>query len=322
MISESILALLAPAIRQAERVLVVSHIRPDGDAIGSLLGFGLSLETAGKQVQMVLADGVPSSFRHLPGSRQVVNKPTGSFDMVCTVDCADLKRAGNILEGFSPPDLNIDHHITNENFAKINLVDPKAVATAEILTELIIKLELPLTQPVAASLLTGIITDTLGFHTSNMTPTSLRLSADLMEVGVDLPVLYQRALINRSYEATRFWGKGLSQMERKENLVWTTLTLADRNSVGYSGRDDADLINVLSAIDNANIALVFVEQANEHVKVSWRAQPGYDVSGIATRYGGGGHPAAAGADIPVNLDEVRAMVLQATRQILGGDRGG
>ncbi len=300
----------------AEKILIVSHIRPDGDAIGSVLGLGLSLQLIGKQVQMVLADGVPQSFRHLPGVDQLKQHPDGEFDLICVVDCSDLQRAGNALNGYPQPDLNIDHHITNLNFAHVNLVDPQAVATAEILAELILALDLPMPPSVAAALLTGLITDTIGFRTSNMQPNSLRLAARLMEFGADLPELYRRALVTRSFEAARFWGAGLSTLEKEGRMVWATLTLADRKAAGYPGRDDADLVTVLSSIEDADIALIFVEQPDNHIKVSWRAQPGFDVSQIALQFGGGGHPPASGADIAGGLAEVQARVLEATRALM------
>lgn len=302
--------------KAAEKILVVSHIRPDGDAVGSALGLGLSLQLSGKQVQMVLSDGVPPSFRHLPDVDQLRHHPEGEFDLICVVDCSDIQRTGNALEGYPQPDLNIDHHITNLRFARINLVDPQAVATAEILTELIQAIGLPMPPSVAAAFLTGIITDTLGFRTSNIKPDTLRLAAKLMETGVDMPELYRRALITRSFEATRFWGAGLSTLEREDRMVWATLSMDDRKAAGYNGRDDADLINVLASIEDADIALIFVEQPNHHVKVSWRAQPGFDVSQVALKFGGGGHPPASGADITGDLVDVQSRVLEATRILL------
>jgi phosphoesterase RecJ-like protein len=212
--------------------------------------------------------------------------------------------------------VNIDHHVTNINFARLNLVDVSAVATAEILAVSLPTWGLPVDQPVAAALLTGIITDSLGFRTTNMTPKALRVAADLMDVGVDLSKLHNQALAQRSFEAVRFWGAGLERIQRDDGLVWTTLTTDDRKSVGYGGRDDADLINVLSSIQDARIALIFVEQQNGSVKVSWRGQQGVDVSKIALRFGGGGHPAAAGAEIQGGMEEVRSTVLQATRSLL------
>ncbi len=310
---------LRQKIHDARRVLVISHIRPDGDAVGSLLGFGLALQEAGKEVQMVLSDGFPAGLRHLPGSDQVLARPTGNFDLVAALDCSDLSRTGAAFKSMKlddhPPDLNIDHHVTNLMFARMNLVDLEAVATAEIITRLLPQLQLPLNKPIASTLLTGIITDTLGFRTSNMTPRALRIAAELMEAGADLPELYRLALVERSFEAARFWGMGLSRLQRENSIVWATLTTADRKAVEYPGRDDADLINILASIKDAEIALVFVEQNHHRVKVSWRAQPGWDVSRVALHFGGGGHKAASGAELEGTLEEVQAKVLEATRAL-------
>jgi phosphoesterase RecJ-like protein len=314
--TDTLLREIGQRIQTAQYILVGSHIRPDGDAVGSLIGLGLSLQAAGKKVQMVLADGVPQNFRHLAGSDQVIHKPEGTSDLTVVVDCSDLKRAGGAVEAGTIPDVNIDHHVTNLNFGHLNLIVPSAVATAEILTECLPVWGLPLTKPVAEALLTGIITDSLGFRTSNMTPNALRVAAGLMEIGVNLPELYNQALARRSYEAVRFWASGLQCMERCGRLVWTTLSIENRNKAGYGGRDDADLINVLSTIEDAQVALIFVEQPNGVVKVSWRGQPGVDVSKIALRFGGGGHPAAAGAEIPGSVEDVRTTVLQATRSLI------
>src|SRR6185369_3015676 len=144
----------------ATSILVVSHVRPDGDAIGSLLALGLALQQAGKTVQMVLADGVPASFRHLPGCEQVRKEPQGEVDLFVTVDCADFKRTGKQFESFRKPEINIDHHITNERFGELNLIEAEAVATAAILTDHLSEWGLTITPPVAAALVTGIVTDT------------------------------------------------------------------------------------------------------------------------------------------------------------------
>lgn len=317
-LNEALLLRAAQLVQSAQRCLVVSHIRPDGDAIGSLLGLGLALQEAGKQVQMVSEDGVPPPYRHLEGSQQVAHKSKGEFDLTIVVDCSDLERVGEALGRIHQPDINIDHHATNLNFARINLVDLSATATTEMIAEVLPVWGLPLTQPVAAALLTGLITDTIGFRTANMTPRALRLAADLMEKGADLPELYRRALVNRSFEAVRFWGAGLSRLERSDRLVWTKLTLDDRRLAQYPGRDDADLINILSAVDGADIAMIFVEQPNGRVKVSWRAQPGYDVSQIAVSLGGGGHPAASGAEIAGDINEIQTRVVELTRPLLNG----
>lgn len=313
--NDAILQIAKKQLQSARRILVVSHIRPDGDAVGSLLGLGLSLQMAGKDVQMVLADGVPKNFHHLAGVDQVRHKPEGNFDLIAVVDCSDMKRVGNALIDYPVPDLNIDHHPTNLEFARLNIVDHEAAATAEMLAEYLPKLGLPINKPIAAALLNGLITDTLGFRTVNMTPKVLRIAADLTEIGVDLPEIYQRALLNRSYEALRYWGVGLAKLQREGPLVWTSLSLEDRRSVDYPGRDDADLINILSTLEDAAVVVIFIQQTGGKVKVSWRSQPDYDVSQIALNFGGGGHKVAAGAEISGELENVQDKVLDATRKL-------
>lgn len=305
-------------LKAAQRVLVVSHVRPDGDAIGSLIGMGLALQNADKMVQMVLADGLPSSFRYLEGSDQVQKKPDGDFDTFITLDCADFKRLGKPFESFGQPDINIDHHITNERFGMLNLIEGEKVATAAILTHYLPAWGYPITRPIAAALLTGIITDTLGFRTSNVTPEALRQAAALMETGVDLSELYMRGLVRRSISAARYWGAGLSRLDSSDGIVWSTLSLADRRASGYGGNDDADLISMISAIEAHKVGMIFVEQRDNHVKISWRAlEQGVDVSAVAKHFGGGGHAAAAGADIPGSLGEIQPMVLKKTKELLG-----
>lgn len=305
-------------LADANKVVIASHVRPDGDAIGSLLGLGLALIDAGKTVDMILVDGAPSSFRFLEGSELIKKEPTGGHDTFITVDCADFKRTGKIFENFGQPDINIDHHKTNEKFGKLNLIEADEVATAAILTNYLPQWGLMINKPVAAALLTGILTDTLGFRTSNVTPEALRQAATLMEAGVDLPEIYMQSLVRKSFPAARYWGAGLSSLESKNGIVWGTLTLADRKSAGYGGNDDADLINMISAIDGNKVGMVFVEQSNHHVKISWRAlQPGIDVSPIAKHFNGGGHAAAAGADIEGSLSDIQKEVLAKTKDLLG-----
>jgi len=305
-------------LEKAKNIVITSHVRPDGDAVGSLLGLGLALQNAGKSVQMVLVDGVASSFRHLEGSERVLREPQGGHDTFITVDCADFKRTGKVFENFGQPDVNIDHHKTNEKFGKLNLIEEDQVATAAILTNHLNEWGYKITQPIAAALLTGIVTDTLGFRTSNTNPSALRLCAKLMETGVDMPDLYMRALVKKTFPAARYWGAGLSRMEQQNGIVWATLTLEDRKRSGYGGNDDADLINLISAIDGNKVGMIFVEQSDNHVKISWRAlEPNVDVSQVAKHFNGGGHAAAAGADIPGALQEVQPLVLKTTRELLG-----
>lgn len=310
---------ICPQLRNAHRILVLSHLRPDGDAVGSLLGLGLALKAVEKDVTMILPEGLPETFSHLEGSELISARPAGEYDLIIVVDCSDLDRVGEALLNQRTPDINIDHHPTNTGFGRYNLVDSQAVATAEMITELLQVCNLPVTKPVADALLFGMITDTLGFRTANMTANALRLAAHLVEAGGDLPELYRRGLLSRSFEAARFWGAGLSNLQRDGRLIWTTLRLQDRQAAGYPGRDDADLTNVLSTIEGADVAIVFSEQVNGHVKVSWRSEPGFDVSQVALKFGGGGHAAAAGAEVEGSLNEVQQRVIQVTKATLGLD---
>lgn len=316
-IDQSLLKKVFHELGLAQRVLVISHIRPDGDAVGSLIGLGLSLQDCGKDVQMVLSDGLPEIFRHIPGSNQVHKKADGEFEMIVVVDCSDRSRAGDALNGIPLPEVNIDHHPTNTGFGRYNLIDESAVATSEMLGQFLPEFGFPISKQVADALLFGMITDTLGFRTTNMTPRAMKTAALLMEAGADLPGLYQRGLLNRSYAAARYWGAGLSNLERDGRIIWATLSLEDRSAVSYPGRDDADLINFLSTIDDIDVVVMFIEQHKGQVKVSWRATPAYDISQVAMQFGGGGHKAASGATIEGDLKEVQSKVISRTKVILG-----
>ncbi|MBT3315480.1 MAG: hypothetical protein HN390_12805 [Anaerolineae bacterium] len=315
--NEALDASIKRRLGEAERILITGHIRPDGDAIGSMLGLGLALEEAGKHVQMVLPAGLPHVFEHLEGTALVQEEVEGDIDTFISVDCAEFSRIHEELQSFGEPHINIDHHITNTNYAEINLVEADSVATASILTEHLPAWGLSITRPVAAALLTGLITDTLGFRTLNMNSKAFRQAAKLMDTGVNLPDLYYQALISRSFKAARYWGSGLSNLERDGKMVWAVLSLKERKAIKYRGNDDADLINVLAAIEESPIALVFVEQSGGGVKVSWRARgKKWDVAKVAAKFGGGGHRAAAGATIEGSLSEIKPKVLSETRKIL------
>jgi phosphoesterase RecJ-like protein len=303
-------------VSRADRILIISHIRPDGDAVGSTLGLGLILEEMGKEVSLVLEDGVPKVFNHLTGTDRIIREVVGVFDLVIVVDSSDIERIGSVLDDYGEPDVNIDHHPTNTQFAKLNLVRDNAVATVEIIFDLVQELSYPINLPIAEALLTGLLTDSLGFRTSNTNPQTLRIAAELMEVGANLPILYRKAMLEKSIGAVKYWGQGLSGIQMEDRLVWASLSLEDRIAADYPGRDDADLINVLARIKDADISVVFVEQKNGSVKVSWRSRPGFDVSIVATQFGGGGHKPAAGADIKGDLKRVQEEVLEATRKSL------
>jgi phosphoesterase RecJ-like protein len=277
----------------------------------------LALISAGKDVQMVLKDGIPDSFRFLMGSELIVIEPKGRADYIIVVDSAEIERTDTDLNEYNEPDLNIDHHKTNTYFAKINLVESDAVATAEVLAKYLPAFGFRISKPIANALLAGIVTDTIGFRTTNVNPKVLRMVADLMEMGGELIDIYYKTIVEQSLASARYWGAGLSKIEMEGGLVWTTLSLKEREAAGYPDRDDADLVKILSAIEGAKVAVILTEQSGGYVKISWRlcgsVETELDVSEIALLFGGGGHKAAAGADVKGNLNEILVKVLADTR---------
>ncbi len=306
---------VASQIRDSQRFLIISHVRPDADAVGSQLGLGLALIKAGKDVQMVLEDGA-NGFKYLPGHERIQRAPFGEVDMIIVLDCSDPSRVGDVLVDYGKPDLVVDHHKTNLEFGVENIVESDQVATAAILYDHMSHWDLTFNPQIATCLLSGIVGDTIGFRTSNVNAAVLRKAAALMDLGADLAEIYQKELVMKSFEAIRYWGSGLNRVQFEDGLVWTSLTLADRQKIGYAGNDDADLVNVLSSVRDAEIALIFVEQSKNEVKISWRARPGIDVSGIAYEFGGGGHAAAAGADVEGSLEMVQQRVISKTLNLL------
>jgi phosphoesterase RecJ-like protein len=312
----TIVAEIGNRLHQSNNPLIASHIRPDGDAIGSLVGLGLILEKAGKSPRMILSDGLPAKYRFLAGSEKIVTDFKDDYDLAIALDCADPGRLGDKFIGLSF-DINIDHHVTNTGFADINLVIPEKTATSQMLAEIAPMINFELDNDSASALLMGIITDSIGFRTSNVTPETMKTAAKLMKKGANVSSIYQDALITQSFEAGKLWGFALSRMVREEEILWTSILLEDRKMTGYTGRDDADLTNVLSTIKDARVAILFNEQPKGKVKVSWRSGSDVDVSEIAVSFGGGGHPPAAGAELDGNLVAVQEIVLDRTRQFLG-----
>jgi phosphoesterase RecJ-like protein len=304
-------------LTQAAQITILTHVRPDGDAVASLLALGLSLKEAGHQVGMILSDEIPTKFQFLPGSEQIAKSARSQPDLAIAVDTASVDRLSLPSDLMSLTiGINIDHHITNSRFGQVNLVDAGAAATTELLYHLLPKLDLPITKDVATNLLTGLLTDTIGLQTGSVRPEVLRMVAELQEMGVDYAQVYEKALQERTSVEAQYWGRGLSRLVHENGVVWTVLKDSDRREVGYSGYDDADLINFLRNIKHSEIAVIFIEQPMGKVKVSWRSRSGWDVSQLAESFGGGGHAPAAGAMIEGELEDVSSKVLEATYALI------
>lgn len=304
---------LKQLLSESSQIVLLSHTRPDGDAVASLGALGLGLKSVGHDVFTLLPGGVPDRYSFLPGLELISANIPDHPDLIIALDSADLKRLAIGLEKLPGiVDVNIDHHVSNSFFGKINIVDTTAAATTQILYRVLNALEIPLSVEIATNLLTGLVTDTIGFRTENVSAEVLALAADLQKLGASLSKIIHHALDQKTYTALRYWGCGLTRLEKKNGVVWTTLKLTDRDKVGYQGLDDADLINMMSSIQDTYISVILIEQPKGRVKVSWRAKGDLNVSRIAETFGGGGHKAAAGAMVEGNLEEVKNSVLTTT----------
>lgn len=309
-------------IKNAHRILVVAHVAPDGDAIGSLLSMGWLLRAHGKERVLACQDPVPRTYTFLPGSDEIVQHLSGSFDLGMSLDCSDRYRMGEDLTKFvaslpgTLPWINIDHHVTNTRFGTVNWIDPAAVSTTQMLLELVEALGWELVPPVATCLLNGLVTDTRSFRTSNVDPRAVRAALRLMEAGASLADITRQALEQRPLASVRLWGQAIEQMHLQDGVLWTQVTHAMCQRLGLDGQDVSGLTNFLSGIREADIVVVFTERENNAIDVSMRASPGLDVAQVALWLGGGGHPQAAGCTLEGDLAQVEERVLAAVQRSL------
>lgn len=302
----------AKQISDAERILIVCHVSPDGDAIGSMLGLGLTLSEAQKRVILCCADPVPSQYRYLPHWKTIARSCSERCDLLVTLDCSDLDRLGAVYDPSTlhdVPIVNIDHHTTNVEFGDVNWVEPEAAATAQMLVRLVHGLGISLNADIATCLLTGILTDTLGFRTSATTPEVMETAIQLMKAGASLPELTDRIFGRRPMRTIEMWATTLQNLHLEGHILWTEITQRMRRRIGYQENGDAGLANFLSTANEADIAIIFDEQQDGQVNVSMRCVPGYDVSQVAFDLGGGGHAQAAGCTLSGPLEGARTRVL-------------
>jgi phosphoesterase RecJ-like protein len=308
------------ATQQANNIVLFTHVGPDGDALGALTAMGQMLITEGKQTTMVVDSPIPPRFAYLPLIRDVQSKldADATFDLIIALDCGDELRMGNPFEQlkYKPPIINIDHHITNTNFGTINWIDPKATSTTEMLYELFVALGVDLTPDMATSLLTGLVTDTLGFRTPNVTANTLKISGELVEAGAVLSTITMQTLNLQPLSTARLWQVGLNHMKLEDGLMWTTISREERARAGHKGDSSSGLVNFLADVDRAAIGVVLLEMDDGSIRVGFRCQPPYDVSGLATELGGGGHPQASGCTLEGPLAKAEAMLVERCKELI------
>ena len=307
---------IAQLIQSARRVLLVSHVAPDGDAIGSMLGLALLLREQGKELALACEDPVPDIYTWLPGSADIVRQAGGPFDLIVSLDCSDERRMGSVFhEGLAGiPLLNIDHHVTNTLFGTVNWVDPSSVATTQMILKLADALDWALSAPVADCLLNGMVTDTRSFRTYNVDVEAMRAVLRLMEAGAALNEIARKALDRRPLASVRLWGQAIDGLQTDGEILWTEVTRAMRQRWGLSENGDSGLANFLSGVRESKAVVVFTERDNGTIDIGMRSVPGYDVAKVAHRLGGGGHPQAAGCTLEGDLATIKERVLDEVRQ--------
>ena len=310
----------AEAIHGARSVLVVGHIAPDGDAVGSLLGIAESLRALGKDVTAAIDDGVPPELRFIPGSDSVLSTVTkGKFDLLITVDYSDLERIGEAgafgLE-HSKLTINLDHHPTNTRFGDIHLVVPQAVAAVEIVYDFLAYLGIELTAEIAYALLTGLVTDSQGFRVSATNSRTLEIAQDLMDRGAPLAQIMAITFNSRSFAEVELWKQVLPTVRLERGLIFATIRQSDIRGVGLKKTGDGGLVSYLVNVDQAKVSVVFKELPKCRVEVAFRAKPGYDVASLALQLGGGGHTLASGCTMNGALEQVQNIVLPLAHRVI------
>jgi phosphoesterase RecJ-like protein len=218
------------------------------------------------------------------------------------------------------PLINIDHHVTNEGYGTVSLVDASASSTAEVVLRLLDHMEVEVDAQAAMCLLTGIVTDTRGFRTNTVTLQTMAAAVRLIRAGASLTTIAREALDRRSVGAIRLWGSALSAARVEGRVIWTAIPLEMSRQAGFASGGDAGLASYLAGAEETDGAAVFVEQAVNWIDVGLRASPGFDVSGIALRFGGGGHALAAGCTQRGPLDDVVGRVLPELQEELARQR--
>lgn len=305
-----------------DHFLVVSHVQPDGDAVGSTCAVGLILEHLGKQYVMMNEEGVPSKFQLLQGASSIQSLPSdgdkAKFKHVIAVDCADHTRIGRVSQCFAPDVhmVNIDHHATNNLYGNINIVDPTAASTTEVLFDLIQHMKIPLTLELATCIYTGLLTDTGGFRYANTSEKVMQIAAELIKQGVNANRLADLLLETLTIPHINLLKRALNRLEfaHQQQISWLSVTAEDIAACGASNADFEGIVNYPRNIEGVEVGLFFRQQTNEQVKVSFRSQGQVDVAQFAQTFGGGGHSLASGATIEGSLDEVIKRVISALEQ--------
>ncbi len=305
--------------RRHNQIFVAAHIMPDGDCIGSALGLTWALRKIGKTVTVTCPDHVSNTFKFLPGFEELAPKtPTGE-EFLVFVDGSSADRFGAAYDPAKfngRPVLVIDHHVTNDNFAPLNFVDRRVASTAEIIFRFVNAFGVSFDRNLAQCLLTGIVTDTLGFRTANTTVDTLKTVTALMEAGGSIPEIIEHSFNQVPLASLRLRGKIFSSAMLDGVILWAEVPFKLQRELGLNGNGTGGIINQLLSVEDAKIAALFTEKENGKIDIGLRSRVGYDVAAIAARLGGGGHKQASGALLDGPLAAARERVLAEIKKAI------
>ncbi|HJT58859.1 MAG TPA: bifunctional oligoribonuclease/PAP phosphatase NrnA [Ktedonobacteraceae bacterium] len=316
-------------IQPAQRIVCIAHEGPDGDCIGSALGMVHILRLLGKTAVAACADSAPKNLSFLPGL-DLLQQDLGSedFDLVIALDAGELVRFGSLYERHRAYlgevlILNIDHHISSDGCGQVNIIDPKAAATAELVTLFQQQTGLPLNRDAALCLLTGLITDTGSFQFTNTTPRSLEVAALLLRAGAIPETVVQPVYKTRPLPQVRLQATVIANAQTacEGRLIWSQATRDTLAAVGATPEMDDNISGLLRDIEGVEIAAFFKSFGDPNVtRLSMRAAAPYNAAEICKRVSngrGGGHPRAAGATFSMPIEEATRLVIAELMREMG-----
>jgi phosphoesterase RecJ-like protein len=304
--------------RTGTNFLIVPHIRPDGDAIGSSLALHRIIKLVNKNSAVFIPEEIPESFRFLIVNDDIIVQDENilsNYDIVITLDSSNLERTyvtRKIIDN-SNIIINIDHHKTNESFGDINLVMPDSSSTCEIILKLSKVGYLPLTPNIANCLLTGIFTDTGFFRNQNVTDVTFESAAELIRFGADHETLICKLLQSKTVEDLKFHSDAMlrSEFSYQKQVGWITISkdlMKKYNITDYRQVWGTGIIGFLNNISHVEASFYFIEVSENETIIEYRAKNPYDVSTIAKHFGGGGHKLASGCTIYENMASAQKKV--------------
>ena len=303
-------------IHSRDDFVIASHVRPDGDSMGSQLALALSLHSLGKKVSIVSHDPVPTRYEALPGTDmfEVADRITHEYGAAFILECGSIERPG--IEGLADQFVvNIDHHHSAEFFGDINWIEPSTCAVGEMIYRLAKELKLEITREIATNVYVAVLTDTGSFQFETTTADTFRLAAELAELGADVAGLARRTFYSNPIEKVRSMGVILNAMQIDDSgrIVWTALTQDDMIRHKCLHEDVEGLVNYPLTIVGVDVAAFFRELEDGSFRVSLRSKRDLDVSLIAADFGGGGHRKAAGCQMTGPLDEIQNEIVSRIR---------